>query len=229
MRLDSTVILTLTLLTLMLGAGSLSAFWGFTLGSAALEGVSTPDARPTNKFANSKVNSSTPEGIIMLDEKEILKKVKSRIEGKSKNAAKKLQNLRNRRPHKKEETFSVNKRKKFQPGFPMKSEDEKVSLSIQSVHFSGGALELQVKMQNSSSEIARFLYTFLEVIDDKGRTLSAITEGLPVELLPKGPTYTGRVIIPTIFLDKVERISLTLTDYPDQKLRLEISDIPVEI
>mgnify|MGYP003330879436 FL=1 len=105
MRLDSTVILTLTLLTLMLGAGSLSAFWGFTLGSAALEGVSTPDTRPTNKFANSKGSSSNPEGTIMLDEKEILKKVKLRIEGKSKNAAKKLQNLRNRRPYKKEETF----------------------------------------------------------------------------------------------------------------------------
>ncbi|CCH67274.1 hypothetical protein RINTHH_11190 [Richelia intracellularis HH01] len=229
MRLDSTVILTLTLLTLMLGAGSLSAFWGFTLGSAALEGVSTPDTRPTNKFANSKGSSSNPEGTIMLDEKEILKKVKLRIEGKSKNAAKKLQNLRNRRPYKKEETFSEQNREKFRPGFPIKSEDKKVSLSVQSVRFSGGALEMQVKMQNKSSETARFLYTFLEVIDDKGRTLSASTEGLPVELLPEGPTYTGRIIIPTILLDEVEKISLTLTDYPDQKLRLEISDIPIEI
>ena len=228
MRLDSTVILTLTLLTLMLSTGSVSAFWGFTLGSAALEGVSTPDSRPTNKFANSKTNSSTPEGVIMLKEKEILKAVKARIEGKNKNAANKRQNRGNRKGSKVEQTISAKKEEKLQPGFPIKAENDGVSLSVQSARFSGGALELQVKMQNKSSETARFLYTFLDVIDDKGRTLSASTEGLPAELPPQGPTYIGKVIIPTALLDEVKKISLTLTDYPAQKLRLEVSDIPVE-
>jgi hypothetical protein len=228
MKLDSTVILTLTLLTLMLGAGSVSAFWGFTLGSSALEGVSSPDARPTNKFANSKANSSGPEGAIMLSEKEILKTVEARIEGKSKTSAKKRQNKKNTEPQGIEKTPPVEQEEKLQAGFPLKADSEGVSLSVQSARFSGGALELQVKMQNRGSETARFLYTFLDVTDDKGRTLSASTEGLPAELPPEGPIYNGRVIVPTALLDDVKKISLTLTDYPAQKLRLEVSDIPIE-
>ncbi|MDJ0620943.1 MAG: hypothetical protein QNJ63_30105 [Calothrix sp. MO_192.B10] len=227
MKLNSTILLTLTLLTLMLGAGSVSAFWGFTLGSAALEGVSTPDSRPTNKFANSKVNSSQQVGVMMLKEEEILKMVKARIEGKTK-TAKKRKSRKNKQQEQKKKTSFTKQEEKLQAGFPIKAESEGVSLSVQSSRFSGGALELQVKMQNQGSDTARFLYTFLDVTDDKGRTLSASTEGLPAELPPEGPIYTGRVIVPTPLLDGVKKISLTLTDYPAQKLRLAIPNIPVE-
>ncbi len=225
MKLNSTVLLTLTLLTLMLGAGSVSAFWGFTLGSSALQGVSAPDSRPTNKFTNSKVNSSQ-QGVMMLKEEEILKTVKARIEGKTKTSAKKRK--KNKQPKKVNKTSTIKRKEKLQPGFPIKTESEGVSLSVQSSRFSGGALELQVKMQNQSSETARFLYTFLDVTDDKGRTLSASTEGLPAELPPEGTPYTGRIRVPTALLDDVKQISLTLTDYPAQKLRLVIPNIPVE-
>jgi len=68
----------------------------------------------------------------------------------------------------------------------------------------------------------------LDVTDDKGRTLSASTEGLPAELPANGPTFSGTVSIPTPLLDDVKRISLALTDYPDQKLKLEVPNIPVE-
>ncbi|MDJ0677316.1 MAG: hypothetical protein QNJ36_18370 [Calothrix sp. MO_167.B42] len=225
MKLNSTVLLTLTLLTLMLGAGSVSAFWGFTLGSSALKGVTAPDSRPTNKFANSKVNSSQ-QGVMMLKEEEILKTVKARIEGKTKTSGKKRK--KNKQPKNTNKISSPKPKEKLQAGFPIKTESEGVSLSVQSSRFSGGALELQVKMQNQGSETARFLYTFLDVTDDKGRTLSASTEGLPAELPPEGPTYTGRVMVPTALLDDVKQISLTLTDYPAQKLRLAIPNIPVE-
>ena len=226
MKLNSTVLLTLTLLTLMLGAGSVSAFWGFTLGSSALKGVTAPDSRPTNKFANSKVNSSQ-QGVMMLKEEEILKNVKARIEGRTKTSGKKRRKNKQSRKNTNQIT-SLKPKEKLQAGFPIKTKSEGVNLSVQSSRFSGGALELQVKMQNQGSETARFLYTFLDVTDDKGRTLSASTEGLPAELPPKGPTYTGRVIVPTALLDGVQKISLTLTDYPAQKLRLVIPNIPVE-
>ena len=73
MKLNSTVLLTLILLTLMLGAGSVSAFWGFALGSAALKGVTTPDARPTTKFARKGTSSSQDkEGVVLIKEEEIL-------------------------------------------------------------------------------------------------------------------------------------------------------------
>ncbi len=231
MKLNSTVLLTLILLTLMLGAGSVSAFWGFTLGSSALKGVTTPDGRPTTKFASNKANNAHHAAVTLLREEEILKIVKSRIDGKSKAARAKKSNdddeeTTSNKP-KPEQKPQEAAEEKPQPGFPITSESEKVMISVQSARYSGGDLLLRVKMQNKGSDSVRFLYSFLDVTDDKGRTLSASTEGLPAELPGNGPTFSGTVSIPTPLLDDVKRISLALTDYPDQKLKLEVPNIPV--
>ncbi|MER3492356.1 MAG: hypothetical protein C4323_08450 [Mastigocladus sp. ERB_26_2] len=231
MKLNSTVVLTLTLLALMLGAGSLSAFLGFDIGSKALKGVTSPDSRPTTKFASAKTGNSQHGGLVLLKEEEILKTVKARIEGKSKTPKSEQEE--------EEETETVsNKQKpeekpqeeveeKPQPGFPVSAESDGVNLSVQSARYSGGALQLRVKMQNKGKNSVRFLYSFLDVSDDKGRTLSASTDGLPSELPNNSPAYTGTISIPTALLDDVKSISLSLTDYPAQQLKLEVSDIPV--
>ena len=231
MKLNSTVLLTLILLTLMLGAGSVSAFWGFTLGSAALKGVSTPDARPTSKFASSKASNSQHGGVALLREEEILKIVKARIEGKTKAAkSDKLEEDEEDTSKKKkpEEKGSDTAEEKPQAGFPVNAQSDGITLAVQSARYSGGNLLLRVKMQNKGSDSVRFLYSFLDVTDDKGRTLSASTDGLPSELPANGPTFSGTVSIPTALLDEVKTISLALTDYPAQKLRLEVANIPVK-
>lgn len=230
MKLNSTVLLTLILLTLMLGAGSVSAFWGFTLGSSALKGVTTPDGRPTTKFASSKANSAQHQAVTLLREEEILKIVKSRIDGKSKAAkAKKSDDEDEENTNKpKPQEKPTEAEEKPQAGFPITAESGKVTISVQSARYSGGDLQLRVKMENKGTDSVRFLYSFLDVTDDKGRTLSASTEGLPAELPANGPTFSGTVSIPTPLLDDVKRISLALTDYPDQKLKLEVPNIPVE-
>lgn len=234
MKLNSTVLLTLILLILMLGAGSVSAFWGFTLGSAALKGVTAPDARPTPKFNGSKSAKEQHTGITLLRETEILKIVKARIEGKTKAAQSKKQDdedeeTNNTKPKQGQKPLQVTEEEKPQPGFPINSQSEGVTLSVQSARFSGGALLLKVKMQNKGKDSVRFLYSFLDVSDNKGRTLSASAEGLPSELPGNGSTsYSGTVSIPAALLDNVQNISLALTDYPAQKLRLEVSNIPVE-
>ncbi|MEA5553678.1 hypothetical protein VB713_22315 [Anabaena cylindrica UHCC 0172] len=235
MKINSTVVLTLILLTLMLGAGSVSAFLGFTMGSSALKGVTTPDGRPATKFASSKTNNNNngqQVGISLLKEDEILKGVQSRIQGNtSASKAKKLDEDEDETKIKKpevQETPQEVTEDKLQPGFPVVAESEGVTLSVQSARYSGGDLLLKVKMQNQGADSVRFLYSFLDVTDDKGRTLSAITEGLPAELPTKGPTFTGTISIPTALLDDVNKISLALTDYPAQKLKLQVSDIPVE-
>ncbi|MBD6615813.1 hypothetical protein FNW02_08215 [Komarekiella sp. 'clone 1'] len=231
MKLNSTVLLTLILLTLMLGAGSVSAFLGFNIGSSALKGITTPDGRPATKFASSKTNSQQG-GLALLKEQEILKIVKARIEGKTKAA--KSENLEeddeetNSSKQKPEEKPPEVTEEKLQPGFPITAQSEGVTLSVQSARYSGGDLLLKVKMQNKGTDSVRFLYSFLDVTDDKGRTLSASTEGLPAELPLNGPTFSGTVSIPTALLDDVKKVSLALTDYPAQKLKLEVSDIPVE-
>jgi hypothetical protein len=230
MKLNSTVLLTLILLTLMLGAGSVSAILGFDIGSKALKGVTTPDARPTTKFASGKAGTSQ-SGVALLREEEILKIVKARIEGKTKAA-------KSEKPEDEDENSKEDKQKpeekpkeleeKPQAGFPVNAENQGVSFAVQSAKFSGGDLILRVKMQNKGSESVRFLYSFLDVTDDKGRTLSASTEGLPAELPGNSSSFSGTVSIPTPLLDDVKKISLALTDYPNQKLRIEVSNIPIE-
>jgi len=217
----------------MLGAGSVSAFLGFDVGSKALKGVTAPDARPTSKFASNKANNQQHGGLTLLKEEEILKIVKARIDGKVKAA-------KSKQPEDEDEETSSSQKKveekkpqevaeeKPQPGFPISSENGKVTLSVQSARYSGGALLLKVKMQNKGADSVHFLYSFLDVTDDKGRTLSASADGLPAELPANGPTFSGTVSVPTALLDDVKRISLALTDYPAQKLRLEVANIPVE-
>ncbi|MBD2197599.1 MULTISPECIES: hypothetical protein [Calothrix] len=231
MKLNSTVLLTLILLTLMLGAGSVSAFWGFTLGSSALKGVTTPDGRPTSKFTTSKSSNSQAGSLVLLREEEILKIVKARIEGKTKAAkSEKLDEdeEETNNQQKPQEKPSEVAEEKPQKGFPVTAENKGVTFAVQSARYSGGDLLLRVKMQNKGADSVRFLYSFLDVTDDKGRTLSASTEGLPAELPANGPTFSGTVSIPTALLDDVSKISLSLTDYPAQELKLEVSNIPVE-
>ncbi|TAF06575.1 MAG: hypothetical protein EAZ77_11945 [Nostocales cyanobacterium] len=231
MKINSTVVLTLILLTLMLGAGSVSAFLGFSMGSSALKGVTSPDGRPTSKFASNKSNNAQSVGVALLKEEDILKTVKARIQdNKTDNKAKKPEEeeeIITKKPEPDEKPEEVAE-EKLEPGFPVVAESEGVTMSVQSVRYSGGDLLLKVKMQNKSADSVRFLYSFLDVTDDKDRTLSAITEGLPAELPGKGPTFTGTISIPTALLDDVSNISLALTDYPAQKLKLQVSDIPVE-
>ena len=232
MKINSTVLLTLILLILMLGAGSVSAFFGFEMGSSALKGVSTPDGRPTTKFRSSKTNNSQQLGVALLKEDEILKIVKARIEGKTKAAkSEKLdeydEETRSSKQKPQEKPPAV-VAEKLQPGFPVTAESEGVTFAVQSVRYSGGDLLMRVNMQNKGTDSVRFLYSFLDVSDDKGRTLSASTEGLPTELTPNNPIVSGTVIIPTALLNDVNKISLSLTDYPDQKLKLEVVNVPVK-
>ncbi|BAY94035.1 MULTISPECIES: hypothetical protein [unclassified Tolypothrix] len=231
MKINSTVLLTLILLTLMLGAGSVSAFWGFTLGSSALKGVTTPDGRPTTKFTSAKSSNSQQGTLALLKEEEILKIVKARIEGKTKAAkSEKLEeddeetNNSKQKPEEKPQEIAE---EKPQQGFPINAENKGVTLAVQSARYSGGDLLLKVKMQNKGADSVRFLYSFLDVTDDKGRTLSASTEGLPAELPANGPAFSGTVSIPTALLDDVQKVSLALTDYPAQQLKLEVLNIPV--
>ncbi|NES99823.1 MAG: hypothetical protein F6K62_03630 [Sphaerospermopsis sp. SIO1G2] len=229
MKMNSTVILTLVLLTLMIGSGAVSAFLGFTMGSSALKGVSSPDARPTTKLAGGKNNKAPQVKVTLLKEEDIIKNTKTKIK-ENKNAKKTTQKKNAIQPKKPKIEAKREKveEEKLEPGFPIVSKSDGVSMSVRSVRYSGGDLLLKVRMQNQGSNAVRFLYSFLDVTDDKGRTLSAITEGLPAELPADGPTFTGTVSIPTALLDNVSSISLALTDYPAQKLKLYVSDIPVE-
>lgn len=81
MRINSTVALTLVLLTLMIGAGVTSASVGYQLGRDALKGITQPDARPLNKLSDSQGKPVRREGLTFLKESEILSNVKAQMQG----------------------------------------------------------------------------------------------------------------------------------------------------
>ncbi|MGB7442359.1 MAG: hypothetical protein WA919_14935 [Coleofasciculaceae cyanobacterium] len=236
MKLNSTVALTLLLLAMMLSAGFVSAMWGFTIGHEALKGVTQPDVRPTKKLAGSQSASVGKEGLSLLEEENILINVDAYIRGKGKNSStEQEQSNRNSQTETSQQSSSeqvFSRQATFTSAsnnlkLPVKTQDQGVTLEVRSASQQGGSLSLDVSLKNDGPADVRFLYSFLNVTDDRGRALSAITEGLPGELPANGQEFSGTVSIPAALLDESEKLSLTLTDYPDQKLQLKTSEIPV--
>lgn len=227
-RINSTVVLTLILLTLMAGASVASGVWGFALGHEALKGVSQPDARPTAKTTGGKEMLLDSKPLVMLKEADIIKSVRATIQRKEKEGE---AEQKEEKSDERAKTLSPEQPQQqtatAQPGFPAISQDKGVTLEVRSARQQGGSLVLDVSLKNEGTSAVRFLYSFLDVTDNRGRALSASTEGLPTELPPNSQPVAGTVSIPTAVLDGAEQISLTLTDYPDQQLRLQTSGIPV--
>lgn len=226
MKLNSTAILTLVLLTSMVGSGYVSSMLAYGIGREALKSVTKPDARPATKIKTRKPTSQKEGAVVMLKEQDILNTVKARIAGKGKKV----------RPQKVRQTSQSNTmppkaqlvaaKETPQPGFPISNTNQDVTLSVTSARYSGGALVLKLDFKNKGDRTVRFLYSFMDVTDDRGRALSANTEGLPEELPPEA-NNTGTISIPTALLDDVKSLSLQLTDYPEQQLQLQVANIPV--
>ena len=210
MKLSSTTRLTFVILVMMLGAGILSGFFGFTLGHEALKSVSQPHINPIKKLTKSQP-SDQPKGFTIVKEREILVKVYDRIHGQTEAAEDKPQ------PAEPEEKGSV---------FPLKAEDSGVVLEVLKANKDQDSLLLDISLRNNGSEAVRFLYSFLEVRSQE-QPLGAITDGLPGEIPATGKDFLGTVTVPLSLLDDAQEISLKLTDYPKQNLQLEIPKIPV--
>lgn len=218
MKLNSTIGLTLLLLISMVGAGVLSAVAGMSIGRDALKGVTQPDTRPTNNLANRKVDAPRTNQTAFLQEDKILASVKARISGKAVSAV-----------NQGAEPVAKNAEPKDSGStrFPMNSDSAGVSLQVKSVEQQGDALVMSVSLKNTNSDPVKFLYTFLEVKDEQGRTITANTEGLPSELPPDSEPYGGTIRMSIASVEKAKTVSLLLSDYPDQKVQLKLSNIPV--
>jgi hypothetical protein len=228
MRLNTTVVLTLLLLIAMAGAGSASAWWGFKIGRSALKSVRQPDVNPTKKLANTTPNVGK-DGLKILPEKEILVRVYDYVhaqeEGNTQPANR--QAAEETQPQQATAEGAERETNPALENLPIQSQDQGVVMEITNVSQENGSLLLDVNLQNEGTKAVRFLYSFLEVRDNQGQALSAITDGLPGELPATGRDYTGTIKIPMALLEEAKTLSLTLTDYPDQKLQLNLTDIPV--
>ncbi len=226
MKLNSNLVLTFVLLTLMLAAGVVTAAYSFALGREALKGITQPDVRPLNNVP-SRQGSGNRRGTMILREEDILKRVKAQMgQGKQTGAAANESATR-------EATDSNTAKKPNTPEIDLKtilpivSQDRNVKLEVKGVRKEGESLVLDVSLVNKGDQSVRFLYSFLDVTDDRGRSLSASTNDLPSELPPQSDTFSGRVMIPIVLVEDAKQLSLALTDYPDQRLQLKLSGIPV--
>jgi hypothetical protein len=227
MRLNFAVIFTFILLSLMVSAGVISSAWGYRLGREALKGITQPDTRPTNNMARRNGGSAQGNNLVFLKEEDILAEVKARMEGKTGPIT--AQRQAQAQAAAPAEPAPAESPTAAEPaaGLPLKAADQGVELEVRQVRRQGANLVLDVALQNQSDRDIEFLYSFMNVTDDQGQALSVSTEGLPTELLSKSEVVTGEVRVPADAIEQAETLSLTLTDYPDQRLRLEMSGIPV--
>ena len=219
MRINSTVALTFILLTSMFGAGIVTGAWGFAIGREALKGITQPDARPTNKVGKKSGSARASEELVILQEEDIIKKVKTRLDGNAKSAA--PANTVSPKPEPEKQVATPVK-------FPIVSQDKGVTIEVSGVRQRGDSVVFDVAMKNEGSQPVKFLYSFLNVTDEQGRVLSADTDRLPTELPPNNQKFSGTVSLSATLLDKAQKVSIQLTDYPDQKLQLRMADIPVK-
>ena len=234
MKLRSTVGLAFVLLMMMLGAGAVSALWGYTLGHEALKSVSRPTANPIRKLADQ--SSEEPKEFTIVSEKEILVRVYDRTHGKketesgsSSQSSESTQNLTEPPQPDEDKSSLIKFSEEPSPseGFPFKAQDQGVVLEVLEASPKKRSLSLNVKLKNNGPKKVRFLYSFLEIRNDKNQVLGAITDGLPSQLPATGENFSGTVSIPMSLLDDSQKISLMLTDYPDRNLQLKIPEIPV--
>ncbi|MFS8780669.1 hypothetical protein [Synechococcus sp. W55.1] len=113
------------------------------------------------------------------------------------------------------------------PPPPQIAASGQVSMQVLSVRREGSQVVLNVAMQNNSAETVRFLYSFLNITDDNGRSINALTQGLPGELPPNSQVFQGIIRIPASSLAGSRSLSLSLADYPSRRHRVGASGIPV--
>jgi hypothetical protein len=226
MKMNSAVVITSLFLLMMMGAGSVSAMFGYKLGYESLKGVSQPNVNPTRKLRDAETSETENKGLVLVDERKILVKNYDYIDAHKNKKKTNTNEVKNEDKPAKETQESEEKDKKEQV-LALKTENQAILLEAVKISEEDVSLLLNVNLQNNGNRAVRFVYSFLEIKDDKNKILSAIAEGLPSELPANGNKFSGTVRIPLSLLRESEKLSLTLTDYPDQKIQLKIDNIPV--
>ncbi|MFN3679616.1 hypothetical protein [Thermosynechococcus sp.] len=200
-----------------------TALIGYHLGRESLRGVSQPVVNPILGSAVNANDQTQGERSPILDEAQIIAQTKARITEMIERSAERqivpAPTTANEPPAAEPEVSRT---------LPIVAEDKGVRLEISHVDTIGQDFALQVSLKNDSSQGVQFIYTFLEIKDDKGNLLSALTEGLPTELPPGSDLVKGTILIPKSLLGNTKTLTLRLASYPNQDVQLQAANIPVE-
>jgi hypothetical protein len=207
---DRALLMTSILLVLMLGAGLFSGIIGFTLGHAALKGVTQPDIRPSNKSINQQ-NLKT-RGLEVIGEQQMLAQARD------------LMGLPKQGEEDKSPQFSNSDKPTLV--FPIEGKDQGIILIIKSAQPEGNNIKLEASLRNQGSQAVKLEPGVLTLRDDREQSLNASITGLPNNLAANGKDVSIKILVPKGEIGISKTVSLNLTDV-DRKLQLEMSDIPV--
>ncbi len=223
MKLSSSLSTTLTLLGFMLALGIISAAAGYMFGRSSLMGVTQPSINP---ILGGSADLAPKQGDEFLKEKDIIATVEAEIKGAKKPSSDQKSQKSEDKPRE-QASPSPSPEAKQSLKFPIASQDKGVSLEVRSIEQQGENVVLNVAIKNDSSRDVEFLYTFLDVTDQEGQALTATTSGLATELAAKSEPTVGTISIPKAVLGESKQISLHLSDYPAQELKLQIANLPI--
>lgn len=213
----------LIFMTLVLAIGGSTGLVGFIFGREALRGVSQPIVNPILSTSMGEGNRGRQS---FLKEEDIITQAK-KLTGVNETTSPPKPEQPSPSP-KPAESKNEPEKTPTLAQFPIMGEDQGIRLEISSASTEGDELVLQVSLKNDSSQGVQFLYTFLEVTNDKGESLSALTNGLPTELPAGSDVATGTINISQALLENAKAINLKLSNYPNQDVELHVPGIPVE-
>lgn len=228
----------------------MSAFWGYTLGRQALSGVTQPDTGRTGRSPDPDAVTPAADGSqeagALQSEEEILTHVTALMKGEMVGQSQTDLQPEPNRPDPEsapasDPSSSLDNSDALLPSdsdtsaalvsneqpFPVLTEHQQVTLTVNSVRQQGAVLRMGVSLKNTGDRPVEFLYSLMDVLDEQGQSLSVSTDGLPQQIPPTGETFQGAVIIPSVLLGSSNTLSLRLTDYPNQQVQLQINDIPI--
>jgi hypothetical protein len=207
---DRALLMTSVLLVLMLGAGLFSGIIGFTLGHAALKGVTQPDIRPSNKSINQQ-NLKT-RGLEVLGEQKMIAD------------AKEVMGIAKAGEDENQAHFATDDKPTLV--FPIESKDQGIILVVKSAKPEGNNIKLDATLRNQGSQPVKFNNGVLTLRDDQDQPVTASFTGMPTSLAANGKEVGIKILISKGELGTAKTVSLSLTDV-DRKLQIEMADVPV--
>lgn len=212
------------LLGFMLLVGAVSGLTGYGMGHQSLRGITQPALNPVLNSEDGSKRRPQQE-TSLLSEKEIVAKAQAKTSGVKKPKAQKPKPSPKPKTEKKED--KAEKQDSTPQSFPVKAEQKGMTLEVRSLAEDEDGLVLNVTLQNGGSKPVQFVYEFLDVTDNRGRSLLAEAQGLPSEFQANSETFYGTIKILDVSGDDIEKVSLKLADYPDQAIKLEAANIPI--
>jgi hypothetical protein len=204
---DRALLLTSILLMLMLAAGLFSGIVGFTLGHAALKGVTQPDIRRSNSKTSTEYTKT--RGLEVLSEQQLIAEAQDIMGIDRKNEADK---------------FKTDEKPTLV--FPIESKDQGIMMTIKSAKLEGTNIKLDIALRNQGSQPVKFNSGVLTIVGEKEESIPFNVTGLPPSLAANGTDVAMKVTILKTAIAANSNVTLRLTD-SERKLQIEAKDVPV--